>query len=166
MRTCQSTGRFLKDRPIAERFMEKVEPDLNGGCWLWSGCLDNGGYGLVGGDGKRNVKVHRLSYEVNVGPIPDGLFVLHKCDVRSCCNPDHLFLGTKKDNAIDAVRKGRWVNNAGEKHGMAKLSDQNVREIRQALTGSETQGSIAKRFGVHQTTICDIKRGKRRLTNV
>lgn len=166
MRTCSVTGRFLKQRPPADRFLEQVEFDPNGGCWLWSGVQDGHGYGMIAGHGKRNIKVHRLSYETHVGLIPAGLCVLHKCDVRCCCNPTHLFLGTKKDNAIDAVRKGRWVDNAGEKHGMAKLSDQDVRDIRQALAMKETQSSIAKRFGVHKATICDIKRGKRRTKNV
>jgi hypothetical protein len=146
--------------------MERVEFDPNGGCWLWSGSLDVGGYGLIGGNGVHNIKVHRLSYSVNVGPIPDGLFVLHKCDVRACCNPDHLFVGTKQDNALDAVRKGRWVDNAGEKHGLAKLADADVLAIRQALEAGERQASIAQRFRIHQTTICNIKTGKRRAKNV
>lgn len=166
MRTCSVTGRFLPIAPPKDRFMERVEADPNSGCWLWTGALDIGGYGLIGGAGLSNLKVHRLSYEANVGPIPPGLFVLHKCDVRCCCNPNHLFVGTKQDNAIDAVRKGWWVDNVGEKHGMSKLSNDSVRLIRDALKTDETQKSIARRFGVHQTTICDIKRGKRRAKNV
>jgi hypothetical protein len=87
---------------------ERVLPEPNSGCWLWTGRYGNQGYGTYGG-GRRGerVQAHRLVWEVTNGPIPTGLFVLHRCDVRGCVNPAHLFLGTAKDNTRDMMAKGR-----------------------------------------------------------
>lgn len=94
--------------PIEDRFWSKVNKTPT--CWLWIGATCNFGYGKIGIGGRKNRKLkdsHRLSWEIHNGIIPLGLCVLHKCDVPSCVNPAHLFLGTKKDNAADAVQKGR-----------------------------------------------------------
>lgn len=84
-------------------------------CWLWTGRIRRDGYAEISFQGKA-VPVHRLSYVVFVGPIPKGMNVCHKCDVRHCCNPDHLFIGTQKDNIVDASKKGRLIT--GDKHHM------------------------------------------------
>lgn len=81
-------------------------PEPNSGCWLWMRSYDEDGYGQVHHNGKR-YRTHRLAWELYRGEIPNGLLVLHKCDVTACVNPDHLFLGTVQDNATDRVRKGR-----------------------------------------------------------
>src|SRR5712692_7724477 len=86
-----------------ERFWQKVEPNPSG-CWLWKGCLSRG-YGQVQIDSKQMAS-HRFAWEDIMGPVPEGLWVLHKCDVRNCVNPQHLFLGTNSDNVKDAVSKG------------------------------------------------------------
>jgi hypothetical protein len=160
-----ANGRFLPLPPVRERFMDYVEHDTNGGCWLFTGATNGHGYGQYkNAEGKREM-MHRISYEIHNGPIPDGLCVLHKCDVRACVNPCHLFLGDKRDNAIDAVRKGRWVNNKGERHGMSKLADDDVRRIKELLAlPSMNQRKIAAAFGVDPSTISDIKCGKRGTT--
>lgn len=91
-------------------FETRVAPDLNSGCWLWAGCLNQDGYGRVGMKRAGRVKMvaaHRLSYEAFHGPIDAGLWVLHKCDTPTCVNPNHLFLGDVKDNMADCSRKGR-----------------------------------------------------------
>ena len=98
--------------------MATFEPDNvyfepNTGCWLWAGRLVEG-YGIFTLNHRDNQLAHRASYEHFVGPIPQGLFVLHKCDVRSCINPDHLFIGTHADNMADMKRKGRGRSVGGK----------------------------------------------------
>jgi hypothetical protein len=89
------------------RLKRGVAINPQSGCWEFSQ-RSTKGYGLIRFGGRKR-GAHRLSYETWVGPIPDGLFVLHRCDNRRCINPDHLFLGTARDNAVDMVRKGRHV---------------------------------------------------------
>lgn len=83
--------------------------DVSGDCWLWTGPVNRGGYGYLSGQGEggKSVLAHRLSYEVHVGPIPEGLRVLHTCDVPRCCRPEHLWVGSDADNNRDMWLKGR-----------------------------------------------------------
>ena len=98
----------MERRPLAERFIEKVEPEPNTGCFLWAGGQNGRGYGSIGKGGReRGLLAHRVSWEITHGMIPAGLSVLHRCDVTWCVNPAHLFLGTALDNAMDCSRKGR-----------------------------------------------------------
>jgi hypothetical protein len=92
--------------PVGERLWRRVRLTDPEGCWEWLGGTTRG-YGLIYDGVKRYVKAHRVAYEVAVGPIPDGLIVCHACDNRLCCNPDHLWIGTQRDNVWDAIRKGR-----------------------------------------------------------
>lgn len=149
-------------RPYHPRavFWESFIPEPNSGCWLWLGCVGPTGYGTVfRGPGKKpnSERSHRWSWRIHHGPVPAGLHVLHKCDVRSCVNPDHLFLGTHTDNMHDMRRKGRLVNRRGEAHGCAKLTAAQVEAIR---SSSGTNTAIAKTFGVGRTTISEIRLGK------
>ena len=91
-----------------DRFWLYCDRSDMSGCWIWTGSLNTGGYGQIK-QARSNKKIlaHRLSYQINRGPIPDGAVVLHKCDNTRCVNPDHLFLGTQSDNMLDAMRKGR-----------------------------------------------------------
>jgi hypothetical protein len=90
-----------------EEFFKIVIPDPMSGCWIWMGAIeDERGYGLVYVGAKRT-GAHRYSWQLHNGPIPDGVLVCHRCDVPSCVNPDHLFLGSKKDNYDDSRSKGR-----------------------------------------------------------
>ena len=98
------TGRFELSTPY-ERMMAKVIIDKKG-CWIFNGFINISGYGRVRNNGFKYL-THRLAWENRFGSIPDGLLVCHKCDVPSCVNPDHLFIGTYKDNNQDAIDKGR-----------------------------------------------------------
>ena len=98
-----------------ERFWNKTEQA--GDCLLWTAAKNSDGYGIFSFD-KKVEGAHRVSWILSNGEIPDGLSVLHKCDVRACVNPEHLFLGTQDDNMKDAARKGRIVRS--EKAGAQK----------------------------------------------
>lgn len=100
------------------------------GCWLYTGYSGGDGYGRVRIAGRGRILVHRIAYEAYYGVIPDKLCVLHKCDVRSCMNPEHLFLGTYEDNNQDRANKNRSA--LGERSGKAKLSDEQVIKIRES----------------------------------
>lgn len=97
--------------PLSERFHTKYNI-VESGCWEWNGALRTDGYGILKIDG-RNDGAHRYSYILHNGEIGEGLLVLHKCDNRSCVNPDHLFLGTIKDNTDDKIKKGRTKKSHG-----------------------------------------------------
>ena len=96
-----------------ERLLDLCIPEPNSGCWLWTGAIATSGYGRVGvgykSDGTRKTgQAHRIAYEIFVGPIPRGMDVCHRCDVRPCINPDHLFIGTRLENVHDMMKKQRY----------------------------------------------------------
>ncbi len=128
---------------LAERFWAKVKrPET--GCWTWTGVKSNG-YGRMK-IRRRFYVAHRISYELNVGPIPAGLFVCHHCDNPPCVRPDHLFLGTNSDNQRDSVAKGRFP--LGARHHNAKLDPGRVREIRRRAASREATATIARAVGI------------------
>lgn len=131
-------------------FWASVDKNAPGGCWLWTGCLDSFGRGVMTRSYKR-VFAHRLSWELALGIPPKGLFLCHTCDIRNCVNPEHLYLGTARDNNLDRVRRGRDPK--------AKLKPDQVREIRKLL-GTMTQTAIAKRYRVSIGVIHKLKKGR------
>ncbi len=150
-------------KSLQKRFESKYAADQSG-CWVWTASVTRHGYGQirVGSmkDGSRTMtKAHRVAWAVRYGPIPDGLWVLHRCDNRRCVNPNHLFLGTHEDNMADMMRKGREAR--GERQGHARLTDAQVEEIR-ALGGKVLQREIAETFGTCQQQVSKILRGKQR----
>ena len=146
--------------PLSEadkvRFESKVERPEEG-CHLYTAGKDSDGYGLFK-YAKRTVGAHRVAWITAFDrPIPDGMCVIHKCDVPACCRLDHLRLGTNAENTQDRHRKGR--NAAGERHGRAKLTDEKVRQIRQ-LTDQLSDRKIAKLVGIHHSIVWRILAGK------
>lgn len=132
------------------------------GCWLWELALSRKGYGACSIPGRHGLhRVHRVAYEAFVGPIPDGMHVCHRCDVRACCNPDHLWLGTNADNVADMVSKGRNLGAPGESNGRAKLNPVDIAQIRaEYVGGTATQTVLAAKFGVSRRQIFRIVRGE------
>ncbi len=141
----------------AQRFWEKV--DTAGPCWLWTASKDSGGYGTIGSGGKIR-KAHRVSWEMHRGPIPKGLCVLHRCDVRGCVNPEHLFLGTQDDNMKDCAAKGRirCVPQHGESNPMAKFSSATVARIREMVSAGISGAEAARITGVSPMQVSRIVR--------
>ncbi len=143
---------------IADRFFGCIGEKTIRGCILWGGSVDTSkGYGTFFMPGSRPTGAHRVAYELMVGPIPEGLYVLHRCDNRLCINPTHLFLGTHQDNIADCVAKGRQAR--GEKQGFSKLTADDIIAIRRRCQDGESQRSIAEEFGVCQQSISNILRG-------
>lgn len=136
---------------IPHEWLTRPEPGpLDTPCWLFLGALDRKGYGVVM-VGARRLLAHRWFYERANGPIPDGLCVLHRCDVPACVNSDHLFLGTPADNSADMVAKGR--SNRGEARPQAKLTEADVRAIRAACRAGEPVAHVATRHGVSESLV-------------
>lgn len=160
---------------IQDRFWQRVDKNGPNGCWLWTGMLNiaNGGYGVIGGKlfGKRIVPagtgllVHRVSWIMHNGPIPEsseyhGNVVMHKCDNPRCVNPDHLELGTQKANVHDMIGKKRDVRVpgiVGAKHKRAKLTDAQVAEIRVSAIGTV---DLAAQYGVARCTVQRARYGR------
>jgi hypothetical protein len=159
-----------RDWSLAEKLAHHSVPANENGCVLWAAQKGTGGYGYLKWKG-RSRTVHRLAWESANGPILNGMHVCHKCDVRTCINIDHLFLGTNADNVADKMRKGRQakgeklvaarsafqVCRKGENNGRSKLTDEQVYEIR-AMSGM--QRDIAIRYGVRRNLVGLIKRRK------
>ena len=141
---------------ILERFFDKVEMIPFHSCWEWTASKTSFGYGRMGTD-CGNYKAHRLSWELHNGPIPAGLYVCHKCDNPACVRPEHLFLGTPKDNVLDRNTKGRHNMPCGLKHYRAKLTEQDIINIR-SDSGSNRQ--LAERYGVSHHNIMFIRKRK------
>jgi len=141
-----------------ENIWGKINKKSSSECWEWAGGLRDG-YGRIKINYK-NYNAHRLVYELTYGLIPKGMCVLHKCDNRKCCNPEHLFLGTNNDNVKDKVSKNRQSHisiNNGELCGTHKLITEQVVQIRLLYTTKKySQRMLAKIYNVSQTTIWEI----------
>lgn len=135
-----------------ERFLKYVYVCANG-CHEWRSTIKRDGYGQFWFDGKPR-KAHKIAYEFFKGLVPQGKLVLHKCDNKICVNPEHLYVGTHKDNARDAVERGQYVSRA-------KLEDWEAAEIRERYkTRGITQMQLAREYGVHQGSISKVILGK------
>jgi len=128
-----------------ERFMQLVDKTAH--CWFWKGAVHHSGYGSFNLNGQKRI-AHTVAFEFFVGPIPAGKMVCHKCDVRLCVNPNHLFPGTAQDNVDDMVKKGR------HRHG-SKLTNEQARSIR---FDRRSEKVIAKQFKISKNQVGRIRR--------
>lgn len=136
--------------------------DRTGECWLWTGGVYKSGYGstaFAGLTGRRKWAAHRLAWTLANGPIPNGLCVLHKCDAnypmgsrdyRRCCNPAHLWLGTRPENQADMAAKGRQAR--GERHGVTTLTTEQVVEMRRLHAAGVSTAMLGRQFHTSQAT--------------
>lgn len=169
------TDDWAPNLELQARLEARSIPEPNTGCWLWLDACNDAGYGAVNGRaiGLPTNRANRISYLAFRGPIAEGLYVLHKCDVRSCVNPDHLYLGTDADNKADMVRRARSAKGdrsgarthpekipRGEASAASKLTSSQVAEIRTLPRGYGTGVRIAERFGISQMTVSDIRCGR------
>ena len=147
---------------LSERFYAHAEFDRanDGSCWRWRGNKNQAGYGQfrVGRHG-RVWSAHRVSWMLKNGDIPPKMLVLHRCDNPGCCNPDHLFLGTAKDNMQDCLNKGRRATNYCKHTRIRKLTDDQVREIR---ADNRPVNVIAAAHGVSEQTVYGIRSRRRK----
>jgi hypothetical protein len=157
---CGARGRLT----LEDRLWRQVK--RGDGCWLWTGALNDAGYGRIR-LGKTRTRAHRVAWIVTYGPIPDGLFVCHKCDQPLCCRPDHLWLGSHADNMADCYAKGRqatgmrsgnWTHPErlprGEAHKNSTLTDADVRAIRaRYIPRVVSMSMLGREFNVTAGTI-------------
>jgi hypothetical protein len=141
---------------VSDRMQSKYQI-LPNGCWMWLGNKNSAGYPMIWLNGK-SVRAHRVMFSINNGGLSDDLVVCHTCDNPSCVNPDHLFSGSRDDNNKDCKNKKR--NAFGMKNGHAKISAEQIKEIR---LDSRTQSEIALSYGINQSHVSRIKSDKRRL---
>jgi hypothetical protein len=137
---------------LKDSLMKRIKINKKTGCWEIQGYLDKDGYGEVSGK-----RAHRAAYELFIGEIPPKINVCHKCDNPKCCNPDHLFLGTQKENIKDMMLKGRKDPRFGERNTQNKIKEHQVLEI---FNSNDLQHQIAKKYGIDQSTVSYIKSGK------
>lgn len=126
-------------------------------CWLWNGVKDDSGYGLLCIDSNRS-RAHRYSYTIHNGLIPKGLLVRHSCDNPSCVNPDHLSLGTHKDNKMDSILKLRHAHH--ESNGRAVITTEIALKVKDMITNGSSPLKISEKLGISKYIVIDIKRGK------
>lgn len=158
---------------LEDRFWWRV--DKSDDCWIWTGYTHpQRGYGQIG-IGRRDeglIETHRLSYELANGPIPEGMMVLHSCDVRACVNPDHLRVGTHRENMDDMVSRGRNHIPSGVSNGNAKLTTDQVEGIREQYSRNyekikrgwrSNARELARQHGITEQYVSQIARGKWRV---
>ena len=142
--------RWNSNDSFEDRFNRSVIKKESG-CWDWSGCLYATGYGKITFQTK-NWLAHRASYKIHKGDVPSDMLVCHTCDNRKCTNPDHLFIGTHKDNLSDMKNKGR--SNRGQKNGRSKLTDEDVGSLKHMnRVRYFEQKELAKHFGINRSLV-------------
>ena len=143
-----------------DRFWNMVDIGESEKCWNWKHTTNKWGYGRVKFD-HHQFGAHRVAWALANRTDPGDQLICHTCDNPLCCNPKHLFLGNHSTNALDATRKGRWHSNAGENHGLAKLTESDIADIRSMYLRGYSQKTIAEVLNIHQSTVSRIMSHKR-----
>jgi hypothetical protein len=150
---------------LEKRFWDKVDIKGKDECWNWLGGCNRAGYGQFRVKNgyffnlpNQKMMAHRLAYELCIGVIIPGKKILHKCDNPPCCNPAHLWMGTQKENIQDCLKKGRRANLHGERNPRAKLTEDDVREIRKRILNHEKDINIAHIFCISVAAIWQIRK--------
>ncbi len=164
-RSCATTPLSLE-----ERFWSKVNKDGSipshcpelGNCWIWEKASHVWGYGEISVQSSRPEGAHRVIWVLVHGPIPEGMHVLHRCDNPPCVRPDHLFLGTHKENMRDMTSKGRHgvFDRTGERNGNAKLTEFQVTEMRERAAAGERAAALAIAYNISDSVVSGIINGK------
>jgi hypothetical protein len=158
-------GNRYTSAPLAERLWAKVEKTDT--CWLWTGAVDRSGYGAIGVGSRLQgiARVHRVSWEIANGrSVPEGLQIAHKCDVKLCVRPTHLEPATRLQNMAGAVERNRLSRGPqhpvprGMAHWKAKLTDEQVADIRSRHATGETGSSLARAYGISQAHVSRLAR--------
>lgn len=150
----KTRGRQLSDPELAKkRLLARYEEDSKTGCWNWTGPTTRGGYGAFKMQ-QKSMAASRAAMILLRGVDPSGMFVCHTCDNPRCINPDHLFLGTPADNAADRDAKGRTKSGPSAQQ---RLTEEQAQFI---LRSSMRNVDLARRFGVSERAICDVRRGR------
>lgn len=147
-------------KPTEQRFWDQVDRRGPDECWEWLGTRVPHGYGTFSMGRKARLYAHRFSYEIANGPIPPGLEALHTCDHPACCNPAHLYAGTQKDNVQDMLNRNRANPPRGMRSGHTKLTDDNVRAIRQLHGQGASHVTLATQFGISDSAVGAIVNGQ------
>ena len=155
-------------RDFAERFDARLEKTGHNGCWIFQGCVAPNGYGHGAAPHKKSERVHRTAFLIANGWLPRGkggssLLIRHTCDVRLCCNPEHLIVGTALDNVNDAISRDRAVappTYHGASHPRAKMTWAKARLARRLKQRGDTCASLARRFSVGETTMGHLLAGR------
>jgi hypothetical protein len=148
----------FRQLPFWERVKAQTIINENG-CHIFTGSKDDCGYGRISKDGKLT-RVHRAVYEKVHGKIANKMVIMHSCDNPACINIHHLSADYQSENIKDMYSKGRGINLAGSKHGMSKIKEADVIEIKKRLSDGDTCVSISKDYGVSEGTIRNIKKGR------
>jgi hypothetical protein len=151
----------MKRDEAKEKLLSRSEKDPETGCLVWQGAQSTFGHGHIVINGVQML-THRLSYELHEEEIADGMQINHKCHNPACINPEHLYMGTQKENVNDAVEEGSYVSNfgVGEGHIHSKLCEQDVIEMREKYeTGDYTHEELADEYGVGVNTAGEAIRG-------
>ena len=157
LKTGRLEVRQPKNLPLEERLNQRSKVNAETGCIEWTGSKNSADYGMIGVRGRKLVLTHRLAWELKNGEIPSGMYICHKCDNPPCMNTDHLFLGAPKDNSIDRNIKGRQASHKGRLNGRAKLTEDQVMEIRSDSRGHR---KIAIDYKISAAVVLSIRHGR------